>query len=323
MTFLTDTMKKGHTEEEIFAVLFKSEQDKKRRRMLAIVTETVDARRLQKMRDLLAFDKLATWKRMNGFDRVVDGEDSWFHARSLPPTPQEYTVSLRSKLQKLKNAISMPAETTEARPWQKTMDFVDGLKGKLPHEKLTVIKLYVEKRSREAAQAQVTVTPVDTVKYCSPCTLNPDMPSDVCFKLKSNEGTMDPERGELDSSSAGTGLKTPGQQCPPNEGTWETGRTTADGILTAGVGSNQGGNISSPMEHVGTLAGTAATPEKRRHKTTSEENKQFDPGGKGEKAPLWNAAVTLPFLFCGESWAMGGSLLVLRVFCLCFVCALF
>ena len=86
------------------------------------------------------------------------------------------------------------------------MDFVDGLKGKLPDLELAVIKRYVKKRSREAAQAQVTVTPVDTVQYCSPCTLNPDMPPDVCFKLKSNEGKMDPERGELESSSAGTGL---------------------------------------------------------------------------------------------------------------------
>ena len=49
----------------------------------------------------------------------------------------------------------------------------------------------------------------------------------------------------------------------------------------------------------------------------SEENKQFDPGEKGEKASLWNAAVTLSFFFWGERWAMGGSLLVLRVFCLC------
>ena len=124
ITFLTDTMKKGYTEEEIFTVLFESEKGKKRRRMLAIVTKTVDAHRLQKMRKILAFEKLATWKRVNGFDRVVDGEDNWFHARSLPPTPQEFNTSLRSKLQKLKNAISMPAET---RPWQKTMDFVNAL----------------------------------------------------------------------------------------------------------------------------------------------------------------------------------------------------
>ena len=78
----------------------------------------------------------------------------------------------------------MPAETTETRLWQKTMVFVDGLKGKLPDEELVVIKRYVEKRSREVAQAQVTVTPVDTVQHCSSCTLNPDMPPDVCFKQR-------------------------------------------------------------------------------------------------------------------------------------------
>ena len=49
---------------------------------------------------------------------------------------------------------------------------------------------------------------------------------------------MDPERGELKSSSAGTGFETPGQQYRP---TWETGRTIADGFLTAGVGSKSGG----------------------------------------------------------------------------------
>ena len=57
----------------------------------------------------------------------------------------------------------MPAENTVTRPWQKTVDFGDGLKGKLPdEEELAAIKRYVEKLSREAAQAQVTVTPVDT-----------------------------------------------------------------------------------------------------------------------------------------------------------------
>ena len=214
MTFLTDMMKKGYSEKEIFAVLIESEQDRKRIRILTIATETVDAHRLQKMRDLLAFEKLAAWRRMNGFDRLADGEDNSSHG--LPPTPEEFTASLRSDLQELKNAISMPAKT---RPWQKTMDFVDGLKGKLPDEELTVIKQYVEKRSREAAQAQVTATPVDTVQHCSPCPLNPDMPLDVCFKLESNKGKLDPKLKEIESSSTGTGLEAPGQQCPPNEGT--------------------------------------------------------------------------------------------------------
>ena len=334
-TFLTDMMKKGYTQDEVFSVLFESEREKKRREMLAIIANTVDAHRLRKMRDLLAFEKLATFRRMNGFDRDVDREYDW---RSLPPTPQEFCASLRLELQKLKDAISMPAENIVTRPWQKTKDFVDKLKGKLPDGELAVSKRYVDKRSCEATQGQVTVTPDDTVQHCSPCSPNPDMPSDVCIKFKSNKGKMDPERGELESPSAGRGLETPGQQCPPNEGTWDQGRTAAAGFLTTGVGSKQGGNISSPTEcvdtrastkstatladisspteHVGTLTGTAATPEKRRHKTSSEENKQFDPGGKGEKAPPWNAAVTLLY-FSGESWE--APCLCFILFCLCFV----
>ena len=108
-----------------------------------------------------------------------------------------------------------------------------------------MIKRYVEKRSREAAQAQVTVTPFDTVQHCSPCPLNPQILPDVCMRLESNEGKMDPELKELESPLAGTGLETPGQQCPPNEGTWEKGRTIADDYLLVGMGSNQqGGDIS-------------------------------------------------------------------------------
>ena len=160
------------------------------------------------MKDPLTFEKLATWRRMNGFDRVADGEENWFYGpRSLPPTPEEYAADLWSKVNELKNAISMPAKT---RPWQKTMGFVDGLNGKLPDEELAVIKWYVEKRSREAAQAQVTVTPVDTVQYCSPSPPTPEPSPDVCAKLENNEGRMDPERGKLEPPLAGTGLQTPG-----------------------------------------------------------------------------------------------------------------
>ena len=69
-------MKKGFPEEEILAVLVESDQDRKRRRVLAKVIETVEAHRLQQMKDLLTFEKLATWRRMNGFGRVVGGEDN-------------------------------------------------------------------------------------------------------------------------------------------------------------------------------------------------------------------------------------------------------
>ena len=77
-TFLTDMMQKGYTQEEVFDVLFESEHDRNCRRMQVIVTETVDANRLRKVRDLLAFEKLATRRRMNGFDRVVEGEENCF-----------------------------------------------------------------------------------------------------------------------------------------------------------------------------------------------------------------------------------------------------
>ena len=112
----------------------------------------------------------------------------------------------------------------------------------------------------------------------------------------------------------------------PNEGIWETGRTTASGILTAGVDSDQGGNcFSTTTESVDTRASEKSTRItadttflQQGHKPRSEENKQFNPGGKGEKAPPWNAAVTL-LAFSGENWEAP---------CLCFVylyfvCALF
>ena len=202
MTFLIDMMEKGYTQEEVLDVLFESEQDKNRRQMLAIVTKTVDAHRLQKMRDILTFEKLATFRRMNGFDRVVDGEDNWFHARSLQPTPQEFSASLRFELQKLKDTISMPR--------QKVSNLINDIEQrKVSDEEFAVLKRLVEKQGREAAQ--VTVTPVDTVQHCSPYPLDPEPSPDVCVKLGSNEGRMDPERGELKPSSAGTGLETPGQ----------------------------------------------------------------------------------------------------------------
>ena len=94
-TFLTDLMKKGYTQGEIFAVIFGSERERKRRRVQVIVIETVAAHRLKKIREFLAYQELATWRRMNGFDRVADGEDNWFHGpRSLPPTPETFAADL-------------------------------------------------------------------------------------------------------------------------------------------------------------------------------------------------------------------------------------
>ena len=298
-TFLNDMINKGYTKKEVLDVLFKSEEEKERRRVSAIVTKAVDVIRLENVREFLAYQQLATWRRMNGFDRVANDEKKWFGGQSsLPLTPEQYTASLWSDVNALKEAISLPAEDTVTRPRQK-----DSLDELLVNFEVARIKEYVEKRSRDAAKVHVTVKPVGTEQHCSPCSPNPDKPSGVYFNLGNNEGEMGPELEKLKSSSAGTGPETLGQQCPPHEGVWETGQITANGFLTAGVDSRQKGNISSSTERATktvTVAGNssiASTPSKRRHKTPNEENKQFDPGGQGEKA--WDAAV-LYFLFGGE-----------------------
>ena len=116
---------------------------------------------------------------------------------------------------------------------------------------VATLKSLVEKRVRETAQV-TAVTRDDTVQHCSPVSQTPEPPSSVYVKLENNEGKMGQELEELKSSSAGTGLNTPGQQCPPNEGIWETGRTTASGTLTAGASSSKKRNISIST---GTVAG--------------------------------------------------------------------
>ena len=161
-------------------------------------------------------------------------------------------------------------------PRQKVSKLINAIEqGKLSDEEYATLKRLVEKRDREVAQ--MTITPVDTVQHCSPISQTPEPPSVVYFNLENN-GRMDPELEELKSSSAGMGLNTPGQQCPPNEGIRENGRTTASGTLTAGASSSKKRNILSSTERatstvtVAGISSNAATPSKRRHKTFNKEN---------------------------------------------------
>ena len=211
-TFLTNLMKKGYTQDEIFALIFESERERKRRRVQAIVGETVAAQRLKTVREFLAYQELATWRRMNGFDRVADGENNWFHGpRSLPPTPKTFAADLWCEVNALKDAISLPR--------QKNSNLIGAIEqGKVSDKGFAILKRLMEKLDREAVQ--VTATQVNTVQHSSPCPLDLESSPDVCIDLQNNEGRMDPEmEEELESPSAGTGLETPGQQGPPNEGT--------------------------------------------------------------------------------------------------------
>ena len=64
------------SDEELKTMLDEARKASKHSRKLGRVVGIVAAHRLQQMKDFLTFEKLATWKRMNGFDRVVDGEDN-------------------------------------------------------------------------------------------------------------------------------------------------------------------------------------------------------------------------------------------------------
>ena len=76
---------------------------------LGRVMGVVAAHRIKDVREFLAYQQLATWRRENGFDRVEAVEKNWFgDHRSLPPTPEQYYASLWAEVDELKAAISMP-----------------------------------------------------------------------------------------------------------------------------------------------------------------------------------------------------------------------
>ena len=302
MTFPTGFDFRNYSDEELTTMLAEAGEASKHARKLGRVMGVVAAHRIKDVKEFLTYQQLATWRRENGFDRVEAVEKNWFDDhRSLPPTPEQYHAGLWVEVNALKAAISMPIRGGPS--WQEyKRNIIRKIEqGEVSDEDFAVIKQPVEKRVRETAQV-TAVTRDHTVQHCRPCSPNPDRPSGVHCNLENNEDEMDPGMEELTSSSASTGLNTPGQESPPNEGVWETGRTTADSFLTAGVGSSKERNIAtSTTTTVAGISSTAATPPKRRHKTSSEENKQFDPGGRGEQAPPWKAAVPPPFFSGGEA----------------------
>ena len=312
MTFPNAVNFMKYSDEELTAMLVEAGEASKHARKRGRVMGIVAAHRLEQMKEILLCNELAIWRRENGFDRVMEGEESCSPGhRSLPPTPQEYYASLWCEVNALKDAISMPLQL---------LQLINAIEqDKLSDEEYATLKRIMEKRVRETAQV-TAVTRDHTVQHCSPCSPNPDRPSGVHFNLENNEDEMDPGMEALTSSSAGTGLNTPGQQSPPNEGVWETGRITADSFLTAGVNSSQGGRTPSPPDRststrtFADIFSTAAIQENRRLKTFNELNKPFDPGGRGEKAPPWNAAVPLPFYSCGKAGRLLVCLLCFSVF---------
>ena len=103
----TGVVKMEYSEDEISAVLGASEQERKRLRKLGKVMETVAAYRLRKMKNLQAVEKLAAWRRAHDCDRIAADDNQWA-SRPLALTPEQFTQSLWSELNALKDAVSMP-----------------------------------------------------------------------------------------------------------------------------------------------------------------------------------------------------------------------
>ena len=133
------------------------------------------------MRSLQAIEKLATWRRAYGYDRTT-ADDSQWASRPLPLTPDQFTQSLWSELNALRDEISMPegarfiprANSFIKEIVQGTVDLTDAIKqstANMTDEEFAILKRLVEKRDREAAQ--VTFTPVSTAQHCIPRSLNP------------------------------------------------------------------------------------------------------------------------------------------------------
>ena len=157
MTFPTGVDFRKYSDEELTTMLAEAGEASKHTRKIGRVMGVVAAHRIKDVREFLAYQQLATWRRENGFDRVEAVEKNWFGDHcSLPPTQEQYYAGLGLEVNALRDATSMPR--------QKVMQLINAIeKDKLSDEEYATLKRLVEKRVRETAQV-TAVTRDDTVQ---------------------------------------------------------------------------------------------------------------------------------------------------------------
>ena len=127
-----------YSDEELTTMLAEAGEASKHARKLGRVMGVVTAHRIKDVKEFLAYQQLATWRRENGFDRVEAVDH-----RSLPPTPEQYYAGLWL-VNALKDAISMPLQL---------LQLINAIEqDKLSDEEYPTLKRCMEKRVRETAQ---------------------------------------------------------------------------------------------------------------------------------------------------------------------------
>ena len=168
MTFSngSSVVKTKYTEDEMSAMIVESREACKRSGKLGMIKKTVATHHLKELRHLRTVEKLATWRRTYGFDRLEDGDDHWVHG-PLPPMPEQITASMWSDLKELKDATSMSAKDISSQRVRSFINELDRGTASFTDLEFAVLKRMVEER-RGCDAAQVTVTPMDTAQHCSP-----------------------------------------------------------------------------------------------------------------------------------------------------------
>ena len=78
MTFSTGIEIRKYSDEELTTMLDEAREASKHARKLGKVMGIVTAHRIKQMKEFLAYKELAIWRRENGFDRAVEGEETCF-----------------------------------------------------------------------------------------------------------------------------------------------------------------------------------------------------------------------------------------------------
>ena len=78
MTFPTGVEIRIYSDEELTTMLDEAREASKHARKLDRVMGIVAAHRIKQMKEFLAYEEPAIWRRENGFDRAVEGEESCF-----------------------------------------------------------------------------------------------------------------------------------------------------------------------------------------------------------------------------------------------------